>query len=168
MFAVLIFSLITIILLSNTDSTIYAIPMFILGISVWNVFEYTFHRWAFHNHKIPKIIRKYLTNGHIVHHRYPNKTKGLQLPLSLSLPVSLFNLAVIYLVFGSNNIGWFYLGLMGGGLLVYEFMHYAAHHLDINWKIFKDMKQYHLDHHYKTPKKKFMVSNPIMDWIFKT
>lgn len=166
-FATFIYLTLICLLFCFTPSTVLAIPMFILGLFIWNVFEYVFHRFAFHNRSIPKIIRRYLTNGHLYHHRYPNKIDNLLLPINLTLPVSMGALLLVYCSFGLDDLAWFYTGLILG-LFSYEFMHFAAHHMNINLRVFKVMKQYHLAHHFKSPKKKFMVSCPLMDYFFRT
>jgi sterol desaturase/sphingolipid hydroxylase (fatty acid hydroxylase superfamily) len=81
--------------------------------------------------------------------------------------MSLGALLLVYYTFGLADLAWFYFGLILG-LFSYEFMHYAAHHLNINVYPFKFMKQYHLAHHFKSPKKKFMVSCPVLDYLFKS
>jgi sterol desaturase/sphingolipid hydroxylase (fatty acid hydroxylase superfamily) len=147
--------------------TVSSILLFVIGLLFWNMFEYIFHRFAFHNTKLPRKLKRTLGNGHRFHHRYPNNKQDLQLPILLTLPFSLLSLVLIYLLFGSVNLGWYYLGLIAG-LFNYELMHYAAHHLKINLRYFKWMKRYHLYHHHKEPNSKFMVSNPVYDYIFRT
>lgn len=142
-----------------------SIIMFLIGILFWNVFEYLFHRFAFHNSTLPRKVKRYIGNGHRFHHRYPENTTNLLLPVSLTLPFSLLSLLLIYLIFGANSLGWYYFGLISG-MLHYEIMHYAAHHLKINSRYFKFMKHYHLKHHFKEPNKNFMVSNPLFDYLF--
>lgn len=139
--------------------------MFIVGILFWNIFEYVFHRYAFHNPQLPRKYKKYIGNGHRFHHRFPANTNDLLLPVTLTLPFSLLSLIPVYFIFGSSGLGWYYLGLISG-LTLYEFMHYAAHHLKINNRYFKFMKRYHLKHHFKSPNSNFMVSNPLFDYIF--
>lgn len=144
-----------------------SVTMFCIGFLLWNVLEYCFHRFAFHNRKIPRKIRRWLTNGHIVHHRFPNRKENLALPIALTLPVSLIGLGITYLATGITYLNWFYSGLILG-LYSYEMMHYAAHHWNLNNAWFRYMKQHHLSHHYKTPNSKFMVSNPLLDFLFRT
>ncbi len=149
------------------DFDVTSLIMLIVGLFMWNVFEYSFHRVAFHGSAIPKKLKRYLTNGHRFHHRYPDKIDNLILPVSLTLPFSLISLFVVYSIFGEVNISWYYLGLVIG-LYSYEFMHYAAHHMKIKLKFFKYMKHRHLSHHFKNPKTKFMVSNPLFDYLLGT
>ena len=144
----------------------FSILMFSVGIIFWNIFEYVFHRFAFHNKDLPTKLKRSIGNGHRFHHRYPDNVNNIQLPVSLTLPFSLLSLLLIYLVFGSH-LGWYYLGLITG-LFHYEFMHYAAHHWKLKGRYFKWMKRYHLLHHHKTPNSRFMVSNPVYDYLFGT
>ena len=160
-------ALIAVLFYFNPNVTLYSIPVFILGLLFWNMFEYVFHRFAFHNPALPRKLKRTLGNGHRFHHRYPEKAEDIQLPITLTLPFSLLSLLLVYLVIGATQLGWYYLGLILG-LYSYEFMHYAAHHLKINLWFFKWMKRYHLMHHHKTPNSKFMVSNPFYDYLFRT
>lgn len=147
--------------------SLFSVAMFIIGLLFWNTFEYMFHRFAFHNKELPKSLKKTIGNGHRFHHRYPDNAENIQLPIGLTLPFSLLSLLLVYLVLGSSGVGWYYLGLILG-LFHYEFMHYAAHHYKLNSKYFKWMKRYHLLHHHKTPNSRFMVSNPVYDYLFRT
>lgn len=144
-----------------------AIIMFLVGFVLWNILEYCFHRYAFHNKKLPRWIKKYLSGGHVFHHRYPTKIENLIISITLTLPFSFLSLGVAFILFGTVNLPWFYTGLIFG-LFQYEFMHFAAHHWRIPLAPFRYMKQYHLTHHHKQPNAKYMVSNPGLDFLIGT
>jgi len=164
----LVFSAIVTLLFTNTAvSGVYVIPSFILGLIFWNISEYSFHRFWFHEKRYPRKLKKYLSNGHVFHHRYPDNTDELRLPMSLTIPFSLLYAGGYYLLFGITNLGFFYSGIIGG-MFFYEFMHYAAHHLKLKNRFFRYMRGYHMKHHHKNIKSNFMVSNPLLDYLFKS
>lgn len=157
----------TILLFYSAPVTVFTPFVFILGFLTAGFVEYFMHRFAFHNRKIPRKVKRLISNGHVYHHRNPHLTDNLVLPLSITLPLSLASLVAFCALFGISYSFWFYLGVMLSYFL-YEFMHYAAHHLDTNLPYLKQMKKYHLEHHMKTPNNKFMITHPIFDWLFRT
>jgi sterol desaturase/sphingolipid hydroxylase (fatty acid hydroxylase superfamily) len=54
------------------------------------------------------------------------------------------------------------------GYLIYDLTHYATHHFPMRWGPLKFLKRYHMQHHYKTPDKRFGVSSPLWDVVFGT
>jgi len=54
------------------------------------------------------------------------------------------------------------------GYIIYDMMHYATHHFPMRKGIWKWLKKYHMQHHYKTPNMLFGVSNPLWDYVFST
>jgi dihydroceramide fatty acyl 2-hydroxylase len=146
----------------------YSIVSLLAGYGFWNLAEYAFHRFAFHNYKMSRKMKRLIAHGHKVHHRNPDKDNELFLPFTLTFPFSLLLAGVYYLItFTGGEMVIFYIGLVAG-YFFYEFMHYAAHHLELRPAFFRRMKLYHNQHHYKTPNAKFMVSNPVFDRLFRT
>jgi len=47
-------------------------------------------------------------------------------------------------------------------------IHYATHHFAMRDGYLKYIKRYHMQHHYKTPTKRFGVTSPIWDSVFNT
>lgn len=145
----------------------YSLVFLVIGYLAWLTYEYTFHRFLFHFKKLPFRVKKYLSNGHKFHHRYPKIKENLSLPFGLTIPFSLVSLCFIYLLFGSEYLGWFYLG-QTGGLFLYELIHYLNHHSDTEIKIFKWLRSHHNLHHSKLARYNFTVSNPLFDYLFFT
>lgn len=140
---------------------------FIAGLVTFSTIEYVVHRFGFHS-KIPnRKLKRYITNGHVYHHRNPQKIKKLFIPLSIALPASLIPLGIFMLIFGHMYGFWFYLGMVCLYFL-YEFMHYSAHHYPINLPFFRQMREYHLSHHKNKPNSRFSITNPFWDWALNT
>jgi sterol desaturase/sphingolipid hydroxylase (fatty acid hydroxylase superfamily) len=54
------------------------------------------------------------------------------------------------------------------GYLAYDLIHYATHHFMMRKGALKFLKRYHMQHHYKTPDRRFGVSSPLWDMVFGT
>ena len=54
------------------------------------------------------------------------------------------------------------------GYLVYDLTHYATHHFPMKRGVFKFLRRYHMQHHFKTPNARYGVSSPLWDYIFRT
>ena len=54
------------------------------------------------------------------------------------------------------------------GYVSYDSIHYATHHWQMNGKIGKFLKNYHLRHHYGDDHTAYGVSNPLWDYAFGT
>jgi dihydroceramide fatty acyl 2-hydroxylase len=145
----------------------YSILCFVGGFLCVGLSEYFLHRVAFHNRKLPRKIKRFMSHAHVYHHRYPQRTDDLVLPIFITLPISFFFFSLFVLFFGTEYVFWFYAGEIFSYFL-YEFMHYSAHHFPINLPYFKEMRERHLSHHTNSPNSKFMITNPLWDIVFRT
>lgn len=144
-----------------------SVLVFVCGFLAAGLAEYTLHRVAFHNRKLPRKIKRLISNGHVFHHRYPQLAENLILPLTIVFPISLILLSSFALLFGTGYVFWFYLAVILSYFL-YEFLHYTSHHFPLNLPYFKQMQAYHLSHHKSKPNSRFMITNPLWDWVFGT
>ena len=140
--------------------------LFIVGVFLWTIFEYSFHRWAFHYHpkSIPGKKLHFLVHG--IHHDYPRDRTRLVMPLLVSVPLALlfyFIFQGVFGVFGYTAFAGFILGYVS-----YDSIHYATHHMPMKGKIGKYLKEYHLRHHYNDEHTAYGVSNPLWDYVFST
>ena len=104
---------------------------------------------------------------HGVHHDYPNDSKRLVLPPSVSIPLAVLFYFLFNALLGPALAAPFYAGFVTG-YLVYDMIHYAVHHADIKSKWFIELKTHHLKHHFKDPDKGYGVSSKIWDKIVGT
>ena len=156
----------------NSASPLYLVIGFLLGILLWSFTEYSLHRFVFH-HK-PRSIRQeriiFLFHG--IHHAQPQCKTRLVMPPAVSIPISLVYFGLLSLILGTllgipQWIWPIYSGLTVG-YLAYDLTHYATHHFAMRHGIFKFLKRYHMQHHYKTPNQRFGVSSPLWDMVFGT
>ena len=125
--------------------TILALPLFILGVCIWTLVEYTLHRYLFHlDDSIPDnrfgIMLHFLFHG--VHHFLPMDRLRLVFPPALAS----FLVAAIYglvrLITQSTTVTD---ALVSGGLfgyIGYDLTHYYLHHGRPFLEHFSEMKSY--------------------------
>jgi sterol desaturase/sphingolipid hydroxylase (fatty acid hydroxylase superfamily) len=112
----------------------------------------------------------YLFHG--VHHHQPQCKTRLVMPPLVSVPLAtgfwfLFK-SVIGVALGATAwvhpaFGGFVMGYIG-----YDLIHYATHHLPMDWGPMKTLKRNHMMHHFKTPDLRYGVSSPTWDVVFGT
>lgn len=146
---------------------IYQFGFGLFGILVWTLTEYLLHRFIFHFEPGNKIGQKLHFIFHGVHHDYPNDTKRLVMPPSVSVPLAALFYFLFSLLLNENFVPSFFVGFLVG-YLIYDMTHYAVHHLTLHDKLFLILKKHHMKHHYKDKSKGFGVSQQIWDYIWCT
>ena len=149
------------------------IPLCILfGMFLWTFAEYTLHRFVFHFHPSSSNLKRVVFLFHGIHHAQPQCKTRLVMPPAVSVPMAFVFYGIFYAVAGIflDSPHWVDPLLMGFivGYLIYDLVHYATHHFPMRWGVLKFLKRYHMQHHYKTPDKRFGVSSPLWDLVFRT
>lgn len=139
-----------------------------LGIIFWGLQEYMLHRFPFHSNFKHGLV-KFATSGfHNLHHQVPQSKEYIVSPIYFSLMGQFLTELFFYAV--TNDLASMH--LLGAGLAVgymyYEWVHYLCHHKAVKSKYYQRLKEAHLNHHFKTPKKIFGVSYPFWDYVFGT
>lgn len=141
--------------------------LFVVGLFIWTITEYLLHRYVFH-YEPTSAIGKYLHfMMHGVHHEYPNDSKRLVLPPSVSIPLATGFFLVFYAILGATYVYPFFAGFLVGYML-YDEIHYATHHAPLKNSFWQKIKHHHVLHHYHDPEKGFGVSSPLWDHVFGT
>ncbi|VAX20061.1 Sphingolipid (R)-alpha-hydroxylase FAH1 (no EC) [hydrothermal vent metagenome] len=143
------------------------LAIYIGGIAFWTITEYSLHRFLFHYHPKSATMKEFFWTFHGVHHDYPQDSKRLVMPPSVSLPLAVLFYYFFYLVFGVINANPFAAGFFTG-YLFYDITHYAIHHFNFKGNIWKKLKDHHSIHHYKYEELGFGVSSPFWDYVFGT
>ncbi|KAL5514214.1 hypothetical protein ACEPAG_2302 [Sanghuangporus baumii] len=141
----------------------------LIGNFIWTVLEYMMHRFLFHmdellpDHPIA-ILLHFLLHG--IHHYVPMDRLRLVMPPILFSALSFPFTRLAYFLFPvpiANGIiaGAFYF------YVLYDCMHYALHHTSLP-AYMREMKKYHLAHHYKNYELAFGVTSKIWDYVFGT
>ncbi|MBL7685383.1 MAG: sterol desaturase family protein [Deltaproteobacteria bacterium] len=138
--------------------------LFVLGVITWSLTEYLLHRFLFHYEPSSNLGKRLVFLFHGIHHDYPNDSKRLVMPPSVSLPIA----AILFYCFYFSVIGKIFLAGFGTGYLIYDLMHFSLHHFPMKSLWAMKLKQYHLRHHFKNPNQGYGVSSPLWDWVFRT
>ena len=144
----------------------------LLGVFIWTLTEYLVHRFVFHYHARTPGLEKIFFMFHGVHHYQPQCKTRLVMPPIVSIPMAVLFYGIFYLVVGQlfRAPSWVP-ALFAGfilGYLVYDMIHYATHHFPMRSGYLRFVKRYHMQHHFKTPEKRFGVSSPLWDKVFRT
>ncbi len=150
----------------------YIPAAFLVGLFFWTLAEYLLHRFVFHFSPRTPGQEKILYLFHGIHHHQPQIKTRLVMPPVVSIPLAALFYGLFFLVVGlllglPNWVGPTMSGFIFG-YLVYDLTHYATHHFPMRRGVFKYLKRYHLQHHYKTPNQRFGVSSPLWDVVFGT
>ena len=143
------------------------IPLYIGGVFAWSAAEYFLHRYVFHYHPTSEWGQRIHFIVHGVHHDYPNDSKRLVMPPSVSIPLAVLFYFGFSSLMGASFTAPFFAGFVTG-YLAYDMLHYAVHHANWDNKWFMAIKAHHLKHHFKDPDKGYGVSSALWDKIVGT
>jgi dihydroceramide fatty acyl 2-hydroxylase len=170
---VAIYFLMSAILKAPSGTFPYYIPIGFLGaLLLWTLAEYTLHRFLFHMPAKSEKMKRIAFLFHGVHHAQPQCKTRLVMPPVVSIPLAALFFGLFYLVFAVIfKAPQLFAPVFSGfivGYLIYDLTHYATHHFAMRAGYAKYIKRYHMQHHYKTPDKRFGVSSPLWDMVFNT
>eukprot|EP01135_Chromosphaera_perkinsii_P003379 Nk52_evm3s242 gene=Nk52_evmTU3s242 len=142
--------------------------VFPLGILFWTITEYTIHRFAFHTMPGTSwilITLHFMFHG--IHHKCPLDRYRLVMPpiISLTFAYCFYNLVRSLLPF---NMSCAFVSGFAVGYMYYDLFHYFCHHAKFTNEYVRDMKSYHMAHHFQEPNAGFGVSNKLWDIVFGT
>lgn len=171
---VVVFFLVRAVMMIQATSASWLIlpAAFVIGLVLWTFSEYMLHRFLFHYQPKSERAQKIFYLFHGVHHHQPQCKTRLVMPPVVSIPMALIIYGLFVLIFNVllRIPVWLpatFAGFMVG-YLCYDMIHYATHHFAMRNGIWKELKRYHLKHHYKTPEQRFGVSSPLWDIVFGT
>jgi len=144
----------------------YYLGVFVGGILMWTLTEYTIHRWAFHVEPKTETGKKVHFLVHGIHHDYPRDSTRLVMPLLVSVPLAIAFYFAFRLIFGVHHSAMF-----GGflfGYVAYDSIHYATHHFMMRNRFARFIKEYHMKHHFVDDHTAYGVSIPLWDYVFNT
>lgn len=146
----------------------------VIGIVIWTPAEYILHRFVFHFHpnNPSERMKRILFLAHGVHHAQPREKTRLVMPPMLSIPLAalfyLFFWLLVGKLFASPDwVNGIFAGFIAG-YTVYDMIHYSLHHFSFKSKMFRQLRQHHMAHHFKTPDRRFGVTSMLWDRIFRT
>lgn len=158
-------------LMVNEVSLLKFALFFALGIFIWTFMEYSLHRWAFHFEPKNPTQERILFLVHGIHHDYPQDSKRLVMPPAVSLILAVITYSILFgitsLFMATYLVPAIFAGVVSG-YLYYDMVHYSQHHMKISNPYYKDLKEYHMKHHYQEPDLGFGISNKFWDTVFNT
>jgi dihydroceramide fatty acyl 2-hydroxylase len=144
-----------------------ALVLFLGGVLFWTFTEYMLHRFVFHYHPSTAWGQRIHFLAHGVHHDYPNDSRRLVMPPSVSLPLAVLFYGLFCLLIPGAFLPVFFAGFLFG-YVCYDTIHYATHHAPLKGKLGHWLKHHHLQHHYLDNGHGFGVSTPLWDYVFGT
>lgn len=150
----------------------YSLPkialLVVIGIASWMFLEYGLHRFFFHYEAKNPQAKQLIYRMHLAHHENPKAISSLFSSLYTSAPIaSLYTLSTWAITGSWQTMSYLFLGLIIG-YFSYELLHYQAHHLTPKFAVLRYLKKYHMLHHHQSPKMRFGVTSPFVDWLFGT
>lgn len=161
---------------NSQDQPLHIVALFIAGVLGWTLLEYLLHRFLFHSEDywlmyLPwnKVTHSAHFFCHGIHHAFPQDRLRINFPPALGqiaiwMPLIAFPL---YKILPANAFYAFHLGVVIG-YQIYEFAHWVFHHTNPSEGYIRDMKLYHMQHHYKFGTVGFGVSSKFWDQVFNT
>ncbi|KAF5345306.1 hypothetical protein D9758_008456 [Tetrapyrgos nigripes] len=153
----------------SSDAIAKTTLCFFLGNIIWTILEYTLHRFLFHIDNYLPDTPAFLTLHfllHGVHHYLPMDRLRLVMPPTLFAALEWPFTRLAYILFPTAIAN----GIISGSFafyVLYDCMHYALHHTQLPTYL-KEMKKYHLGHHYKNYELGFGVTSKFWDYVFNT
>lgn len=140
---------------------------YFLGLIIWTATEYLLHRFVFHYEPNSEFGKKVHFIFHGVHHDYPNDSRRLVMPPSVSIPLATLFYYLFLTLIGEVRVTPFFAGFLTG-YLIYDMTHYAVHHFTLKSKFWLALKKHHMKHHYQDSSNGFGVSNTFWDHVAGT
>ena len=139
-----------------------------IGVLSWTLIEYALHRCIFHYSARSAFGQRFVYAAHLSHHENPRALSRLFSSLLISLPIATAYLLLAWVATGSLHTASYLFTGLTAGYLIYEWLHFQAHHRRPRLRFFRYLRKYHLLHHYQTPELRFGVTSPLLDVIFGT
>lgn len=140
---------------------------YFFGLIIWTATEYLLHRFVFHYEPNSEFGKKVHFIFHGVHHDYPNDSRRLVMPPSVSIPLATLFYYLFLTLIGEVRVTPFFAGFLTG-YLIYDMTHYAVHHFTLKSKFWLALKKHHMKHHYQDSSNGFGVSNTFWDHVAGT
>lgn len=153
----------------NNGMTMGRLPyMMVAGVLFWTFLEYVLHRFLFHMKTTSFWGNTFHYVLHGFHHKHPMDGSRLVMPPAMAAPI----VVIIWLLMGDWMAAYAdKLVLYGGTILAYvcyDLTHYFLHFgTPFNLQI-RQLKRYHMIHHFKDHSNGYGITSRFWDWIFST
>jgi dihydroceramide fatty acyl 2-hydroxylase len=140
-----------------------AAAAFAAGVHLWQVAEYTIHRFVFHHAPTSSIGILVHFALHGCHHKFPRDFGRMVFPPLPAAPLAAAALALLRLALPARVAAAAFAGLMAG-YLAYDLGHYAMHARGAGGAL----RRRHMDHHFRDATTNFGISSPLFDRLLGT
>lgn len=151
----------------NQQGTLWS---FGLGVIIWTLLEYILHRFFFHldellpDHQAAFVLHFTI---HGFHHYLPMDKLRLVMPPALAIIIAYPLVSLGHFLFPPIMAH----GVIAGGFfgyVLYDCTHYYLHHARVFKYHFREMKKYHMAHHYKNYESGYGITSKIWDYCFNS
>lgn len=156
---------------NGLSTTAEGVAYWCLGLFLWTLVEYILHRCLFHIEKyLPDnrvgIMAHFLLHG--IHHYLPMDRYRLVMPPTLFLVLATPFYKLAHVIFAYNEFAAIQV-FSGGifGYICYDLTHYFLHHRNLP-SYYRELKKYHLQHHFADYENGFGVTSRFWDRVFGT
>ena len=157
--------------LNGLSTSLEGVSYWCLGLFLWTLVEYLLHRGLFHVDKyLPDnrvgITAHFLLHG--IHHYLPMDKYRLVMPPTLFLVLATPFYRLAHTVFYYNQFAA--IEVFSGGIfgyICYDLTHYFLHHRNLP-SYYRELKKYHLQHHFADYENGFGVTSRFWDRMFGT
>lgn len=154
---------------------VFNLATVVAGFIYWTFMEYTLHRFFFHAEDnwmeyVPKTRALYTFHFmiHGIHHAFPSDRYRLVFPPAPGfIIVGCLICPPLISVLPPHVFYPFMIGFILG-YISYDMIHYYLHHGTSMPEYFRDLKTYHMQHHYKFGQIGYGVSSKLWDIVFDT
>ncbi len=142
---------------------------FLTGAALWTLLEYLFHRFILHYSATSEAGRALVDRLHVFHHHDPKDQTQVCIPPVLLLVFGLALFGGFTLIPGLAPAAPLFitLGLMSL-MVIYDIAHFSTHYMPATHPILVVLKKHHMLHHFQDSTRRFGVTSPFWDWVFKT
>ena len=141
---------------------------FVLGLAGWTLLEYVLHRWVLHWNPATKLGEAFLKRLHIFHHEAPADQTQVCVPLAMSVPLWLAFYGVLVLLGGGIEASLIATCGVATMMVIYDLAHFSAHYMPATNGFLKVIKKHHMQHHFSDHTRRFSVTSPVWDYVFRT
>ena len=154
-------------LASGKSSLLQAVLWLPLGWITWDLMEYVIHRSFFHWEGNGPFTRKIHDIIHGYHHRYPDDSLRLVMPLGASIPLAIVIAFLLALVGKPAATIPYFCGIVVG-YLFYDFTHWSTHYRTPATAWGRAIRSHHMAHHFANPEMNFGISHRWVDFLVGT
>ncbi|MFB9941461.1 MAG: sterol desaturase family protein [Acetobacter sp.] len=140
--------------------------MVLVGLFLWTIIEYIFHRYCFHASSSASWVNKVVFIMHGNHHEVPDDPLRNLMPLVVTVPLAV----ALWYLFGIGGRDYGRPAFVGFliGYICYDFVHYMCHQSAMRGRLGFLIKRHHMLHHHALEDCNFGVTSTFWDVVFRT